>query len=152
MLKKIFAAILILSVFMIQPTAMAAYPKYLNGDRNYIMFDGHMGGARYLIRNSRNVEGEDPPAYIISVDWVVVPNADRGSTKISQRYHTVFGYNTNTRQAFTISNDGKFNQLNPNASRAEGSALVAAAEITFYLASDGVKFFGIFPDSFYPDL
>ena len=151
MLKKFFAAILVVSLLMIESTALAAYPKYLGGDRNYILFDGHMGGARYLVRNSVQVVGDDSYAIVLSADWVAVGDADRGGTKISGRYNCRFGYQWSKGKAFNITS-GKWNPVNPNMSRAAGGAFAGAAEIAFYLASNGKKFFGTYSDSFYPDL
>ncbi len=151
MLRKIFSTILIVSLLMIESSAMAAYPKYLNGDRNYILFDGHQGVGRYLIRNSLKYLGDDP-VYAVSIDWVSVNNADRGSTQISGGRNTYrFGYSVNPKKAYNLT-DGRMNPITPTTTRAMGAATVAAAEMTFYLASSGKKFFGIFSDSFYPDL
>lgn len=152
MLKKIFVAILIAALFMIQSTTSAqSYPKYLNGDKNYILFDGYQGDARYLIRNSLNVR-DDYPVLTASIDWVIVPDAYNGAINVTAKYHSTFVYNRDTWQLFAVAPNGNKQQLDKNAGRAEGSALVSAAEITFFLASGGEKFFGLFPDDFYPDL
>ena len=152
MLKKIFAAILVVSLLMIQSTAMAAYPKYLNGDRNYILFDGHMGGGRFIVINSLKVEADQYPAAILSVEYVIVRDADRGGTTITSRDKMYFGYNRKTREAFLIKGKNDFLPLNPRSSRAMGSGFAAGAEIAFYLATSGEKFFGSYPAEFYPSL
>ena len=150
--KKILAVILGLSLFVIHAAATATlYPKYLDGDRNYILFDGYQGVGRYLVRDSLKVKVDAPPAYVISVDWVTVNDADRGSGAISPgKMHTVLAFNTDTRKIFTLVN-GKPNLLKRNASRAEGEALLTLAEFVFYLTT-GKKFYGDAPDEFYPDL
>lgn len=60
-----------------------SYPVYLNGDRNYILCDAYKETAWYLDRSSLNVQKYDPPQYIIAVNVVTVPDADRGGTDIS---------------------------------------------------------------------
>ena len=149
---KAAAAIVILSVILIQSAASATvYPKYLDGDRNYILFDGFQGVGRYLVRDSLKVKVDAPPAYVIAVDWVSVNDADRNSTAISPgKMHTVLAFNTDTRQLFTLVK-GKLNPLKRDATRAEGEALVRLAEIVFCLTT-GEKFYGDLSDEFYPDL
>lgn len=155
MLKKIFAAVLVLSLFLIESTATAGgYQKYLGGDRNYIIFDGHQGVARYIVRNSLKVETFAEPSCIISIDWVTVPDAYNGSTRIANRQKAYFGYTWKQgepRKIFTINLQTKeMTHLPRNVSRAGGEAMMKAAEMTFYLVT-GQKFYG-FSDSFYPDL
>ena len=156
MLKKFFTAVLVLSIFLIQSTAMAGgYQKYLNGDRNYILYDGHQGGARYVVRDSLKVETFSAPSCILSVDWVTVPDAYNGSTRIANRQKSYFGYTWKQgeqRKIFAINVQTKeMRHLPRNVTRAMGEAAMKAAEMAYYLATSGEKFYG-FPDSFYPDL
>ena len=151
MLKKIFATVLVLSIFLIQSSAMAGgYQQYLNGDRNYILFDGHQGGARYAVRNSLNIEKYAPPNYVISIDWVYVPDAYNGSTQNTRRNTSRFGYDWDTRKFYTINDKGEWKLLDPQGSRASGAAFAGEAEIAFYLAY-GMKFCGQYNNDFYPD-
>ena len=48
MVRKIFSALLMLSVMLAGSVALADYQKYLGGDRNYILFDGIQGVGRYV--------------------------------------------------------------------------------------------------------
>ena len=64
--------ILLLSLFLFlamttSPTTFANYPTYLNGDRNFILVDGHMGVAWYVDRSSLKVNQYLPPHYIIMI-------------------------------------------------------------------------------------
>ncbi len=71
------------------------YPIYLNGDPNYILVDGQMGGAWYLVRNSVNEQpftpGKKSPTKI-DVDIVEVPNANTGATNITKTLHYTFTF------------------------------------------------------------
>ncbi|WP_196599620.1 hypothetical protein [Pectinatus frisingensis] len=79
-MRKIAAAFVGVVMMMLASVAFA-YPAHLNDDPNYILCDGHMGGAYYVDRSSLVVEQYKPPVYIIAVNVVSVPDADRGKTK-----------------------------------------------------------------------
>ena len=153
MLKKFFTTVLVLSNFLIQSTAMAGgYQKYLNGDRNYILYDGHQGAGRYVVRNSLAVLADEYPMALIGIESVIVPNAYDGSIKISSRNKLCFAYDREARKIYSVNVQTRETKyLPPNVSRAMGEAAMKAAEIAYYLATSGKKFYG-FPDSFYPDL
>ena len=140
MLKKIFATVFVLSIFLIQSSAMAGgYQKYLNGDRNYILYDGHMGTAWYVVRGSLRVEAAQ------------VNNAYDGATTVTSQIRLFFVYDRDKRKAVWIKSPDDYLVLKRDASRAGGSAMVKAAEMAYYLATSGEKFFG-FSSDFYPDL
>lgn len=61
-----------------------SYPVYLNEDRNYILCDAYKETAWYLDRSSLNVQKYDPPQYIIAVNVVTVPDADRGGRILTE--------------------------------------------------------------------
>ena len=151
MSRNFFAAIVVVSLLLIQSTASADYPKYLNGDRNYIMFDGHLGDGRYIVRNSLRVEADNYPYLRLSIDWVVVPRAYYGSTEIvggRQSFH--LAYDRNARKIYHVNpQTGDEHYLPRNVSRTGGSSAMYAAEMAFYLVT-GEKFYG-FSDEFYPD-
>ena len=151
MLKKIFAVILVMSLIALQSTAMAdGYQKYLNGDRNYILFDGHQGVGRYLIRSSLRVEAKEYPYVLLSIDWVTVPRAWYGDNSIKSRDKFFFAYDLKVRKIYIVNPQTKETRYLPrDVSRAGGEGAMKAAEITFYLAS-GEKFYG-FSDDFYPE-
>ena len=150
MSRNFFAVLLTLSLLLIQSAASAAYRKYLNGDRNYIMFDGHQGIARYVVRNTLEVVADEYPRAILAIDWVIVPRAYDGDNTISARYKYCFAYDRDARKIYNVDiKTGDFHYLPRDVSRGGGAATMYAAEIAFYLAS-GEKFYG-FSDEFYPD-
>lgn len=81
------------------------YPIYLNGDPNYILVDGQMGGAWYLVRNTITekplVPGKESPTGI-DVDVVEVPDANNGATNITKTRHYTFTFQ-NENFAGTVS-------------------------------------------------
>ena len=59
---KRFCLLLIgLFVFSLSAVGFANYPMYLNGDRDLILCDGHMGTAWYVDRTSLVVQKYEPP-------------------------------------------------------------------------------------------
>ena len=148
--KNFFAAIVVVSLMLIQSTASAGYQKYLNGDRNYIMFDGYQGVARYVVRNSLKVEAEKYPYALLSIDWAIVPRAYDGDNTVSSRGKFLFAYERNERKIYSVNpQTQELKYLPRDVSRAMGEAAMKAAEIAFYLAS-GEKFYG-FSNDFYPE-
>lgn len=143
MLRKIFAVTLVLSVMLAGSVSFAAYPKNLNGDSNYILFDGIHGVGRYVYAPSLSADEYAPPRYVISIDWVSAQ--DR---KISNGQRVTFGYDWNAKKISFVRDNGDWSEINPDGSRAEGSAFIAAAEIAFCLAYNQ-KFLGTYPDDFY---
>lgn len=128
------------------------YPDYLNGDSNYILCDGHMGYAWYVDRSSLTVQKYEPPQYIIAVNVVTVPNADRGNTAISEVKTYRFFYNSDLGQMYVDSQlNDNWRYLNPRGCWAETGIVMPAGEIAFALAYN-MKFYGSyagFSDSFY---
>ncbi|MBR2178994.1 MAG: hypothetical protein IJ862_01170 [Selenomonadaceae bacterium] len=153
-MKNLVSLIMLLSIMLIgATTAFADYPKYLGGDRNYIFFDGHQGIGRYVDKKSLNVEWYKPPRYIIAIDCVSVPDADRDATAINGRYRERFNYDWARGIIYRI-NDGTLKGIagkwwdSTEVSRAKDGAFAPAAEIAFGLAYN-MKFLEIYPADFY---
>ena len=149
MSEKLFAAIVVTVLLVIQSTVSAGgYQKFLNGDANCILFDGHQGVARYDVKDTLKVDAQNP--YTLSIDWVTVPRAWDGDNTVTARDKFCFVYDCDARKIFVVNpKTGERRYLSPNVSRAEGFAAMCAAELAFYLAT-GEKFYG-FADEFYPD-
>lgn len=111
------------------------YPVFLNGDPNYILVDGHMGGAWYLIRNSvqRNESRKGPNEWDIACDVVSVGDADKGNTTIGKSHHYVFRFNEPTRTAGTIGDYG-VRYFNYNGPRSETMVINGAGAMAYYIA------------------
>ena len=149
MSRNFFAAIVVVTLLLIQSAASAGYQKYLNGDRNYVLFDGYQGVARYVVRDTLKIEAQNP--YTLSIDWVTVSPAFDGGDTISERDNFCFAYDRAARKIFVVDTKTDERRYLPrDVSRAEGAMSIQAAEIAFYL-STGEKFFGDFSDEFYPD-
>ena len=118
------------------------YPKYLGGDTNFILVDGHMGTAWYVDKSSLNVQMYEPPQYIIAINVCTVNNADRGNTEISNVQTMRFLYNYDLRRMYidrhTGSDDWRY--LNPRGSWAETGVSMPAGEKAFELAY-GIEFY-----------
>ncbi len=132
-----------------------AYPAHLNGDSNYILCAGHMGGGYYVDRSSLVVKQYKPPVYIIAVDVVSVPDADSSKTKISavKTYHFMYRYDQRNMYVpmEDPNSDLDWRYLKPNGTYAETGVAMPAGEIAFYLAYN-MRFYGEragFKDSFY---
>ena len=57
-----------------------AYPVYLNGNPDYVLVYGHMGVAYYAVKSSFHYK---PGTKFKVIKVVTVPDADKGSTKIT---------------------------------------------------------------------
>ena len=74
-MKRIAVLFLGLFVFAASSVAFANYPTYLNGNRDLILCDGHMGMGYYVDRTSLVVQKYEPPQYIIAVNVVTAVSA-----------------------------------------------------------------------------
>lgn len=143
-MKKLCMAFIIACITMLSSVAFAndLYPDHLNGNSNYILCDGHMGYAWYVDRSSLNVQKYAPPQYIIAVNVVEVPNADRGYTAISNVKTYRFFYNSDLVQMYVDYNlNDNWKYLDPKGSWAETGIAMPAGEIAFALAYN-YKFYG----------
>ena len=153
-MKKIISTLVGVMMMLLASVAFA-YPAHLNDDPNYILCDGHMGGAYYVDRSSLVVEQYKPPVYIIAVNVVSVPDADKGKTKISnvKTYHFMYRYDQRNMYIpmEDPNSDLDWRYLKPNGTYAETGVAMPAGEIAFYLAYN-MRFYGEkgdFKDSFY---
>ena len=136
-------------MMMISTAFASPYPDHLNGDPNYILCDGHMGVAWYVDRSSLNVQKYAPPQYIIAVNVVTVPDADKGSTAISQVKTYRFFYNSDLVRMYVDRNlNDNWSYLDPNGSWAQTGIIMPTGEIAFALAYN-YKFYGKYDDAFY---
>ena len=139
-MRKKFSFFLAMCILLFSSVAMADYPEYLGGDKNYVLFDGIQGLGRYFDKKTLNVEKYAPPSYIIAIDYVSVKDADRGNTKISDRRRIRFAYDWNSKRIYSIGNDGSWNFLDPDGSRADGCYFALGADLVFQMAYN-MKFY-----------
>lgn len=129
-------------------------PTYLDAEKNYILFAdlGGQGAGLYVDRKSVNVIQKDWSGYIISIDEVQVPDADKGKTQIANRYTHHYSYNTEKKVVMRfIDEEDKWVRVNPSITNPEDENFTydaRIAEIAFYLAT-GKKFYGTFDKDFY---
>lgn len=126
-----------------------SYPVYLNEDRNYILCDAYKETAWYLDRSSLNVQKYDPPQYIIAVNVVTVPDADRGGTDINGVRTFRFFYNYELKRMYVdLSLTDAWRYLDPNGDWAATDISLPVGELSFALAYN-MKFYDSYDDSFY---
>ena len=148
-MKKLVISFMAVFMMMMSTTFASPYPDHLNGDPNYILCDGHMGVAWYVDRSSLNVQKYAPPQYIIAVNVVTVPDADKGSTAISQVKTYRFFYNSDLVRMYLDRNlNDDWSYIDPNGSWAQTGIIMPTGEIAFALAYN-YKFYGNFGDEFY---
>lgn len=153
MVKKLFLMCVCVAILMFCSIALANYPKYLNGDTNYVLVDGHMGNAYYVDKSSLVVQKYDPPQYIIAVNVVTANSAyddakdfyERGGQgKIIDTHVYRFFYNWDrTEMYWDNTGHNGWQYLSPNASWAETRIKMPAGEMAFYLAYN-MKFYGTY--------
>jgi hypothetical protein len=149
-MKRILMLLLGLLVFAVSGVAFANYPMYLNGDRNFIRCDGHMGTAWYVDRSSLVVQEYEPPQYIIAVDVVTARSAvgneddfySGGSGMVTDVRTMRFLYDWDACAMYAW-NDAEMDwyYLPPTGSWAETGISMPAGEIAFALAYR-MKFYG----------
>lgn len=148
-MKRLFLLLAVLFLFAFAPSAFANYPTYLNGDRDFIRCDGHMGTAWYVDRTSLVVEEYSPPQYIIAVNVVTARSAigdeddfySGGSGTIVDVRTMRFRYDWELRQMYAETNAAAWQLLPPTGSWAETGIAMPAGEIAFYLAYR-MRFYG----------
>lgn len=149
-MKKTISMIICIILFSFASIANADYPTYLNGDRNLIFCDGHMGTAWYVDRRTLVVQKYEPPQYIIAINLVTAQSAygnvvnfyDNGKGKITNVQTIRFFYNWDLREMYvdrTGTDEWKY--LLPHGSWAETGIFQPAGETAFYLAYK-MKFYG----------
>ena len=74
-MKRIIMLLVGISMLVLPAAVSANYPMYLNGDRNFIRCDGHMGTAWYVDRTSLVVQKYEPSQYIIAVNVLTARSA-----------------------------------------------------------------------------
>jgi len=137
-MRKIVCLLVSVFILTLSSATFAAngYPDYLNGDKNYILYGGRMGSYKYLVRNSVNVRKYAPPEYIIEIESVTVPDADRGKTEIAERNIYRFKYDYNKRDMYIQTGYDEWLYLNPDETSTAKGMLDAKAlgELAFYIA------------------
>ena len=134
-------------------TSFANYPTHLNGDKNYILVDGHMGVAWYVDRSSLKVKQYLPPHYIITIEVVSAESAindannfysgGRGVITGRKLYH--FAYHWDSKHMYL--GDGSYygsadwEYIDPRGSWADTGIIMPAGEMAFALAYN-MKFYG----------
>ena len=147
-MKRIIMLLVGISMLVLPAAVSANYPMYLNGDRNFIRCDGHMGTAWYVDASSLNVLRYEPPEYVIAVDVVTARSAVgdeddfySGGRGVMTDVRTMcFAYNWDDRAMYVKDGDG-WHFLLPTGSWAETGITMPAGEIAFYLAYR-MKFYG----------
>ena len=143
-MKKMIGVFMTIFLMLFSSAALAynPYPIYLDGDHNFILCDGHMGGAWYVDRSSLIVQKYEPPQYIIAVNIVSVDQADAGNTSISNVRTYRFFYNYDSRKMYVdVKGNSNWRYLDPQGSWAETGVTMPAGEIAFALAYN-LKFYG----------
>ena len=151
MKKILFLLLFLFLAVTTSPTTFANYPAYLNGDRNFILVDGHMGTAWYVDRSSLAVQSYNPPSYIIAVNVISAQsaiddvqdfyNGGEGAAIGIKTYR--FSYDWDSRSMYVDRGYQGWEYLNPWGCWAETGIRMPAGEMAFALAY-GLRFYGKF--------
>ncbi len=107
-----------------------SYPVYLNGDPNYILVDGHMGSAWYIIKNSVRREQDSPGTWHIQCQVVSATETGKTSSGSPMSYTFFFDENKGTG---AIAQKGLL-FFNYNGPRSETMVVNGAAAMAYYIA------------------
>ena len=152
-MKRMAVMLIGLFVLALPVVTSANYATYLNGDRNFILCDGHMGTAWYVDSSSLVVQRYEPPQYVIAVNVVTARSAvgdeddfysgGRGVMTDVRTMRFLYDWDACAMYAW---NDAEMDwyYLPPGGSWAETGITMPAGEIAFYLAYH-MKFYGSKP-------
>lgn len=148
--KILFLPLFLLFALIASPSVHANYPTYLNGGRNFILVDGHMG-AWYVERSSLVVQSYNPPNYIIAVNVIYAHSAIDDVQDFYNGGEGVavgitiyrFSYDWDSRKMYVDNGSQEWEYLNPWGCWAETGIRMPAGEMAFALAY-GLKFYGEF--------
>ena len=152
-MKRMAVMLIGLFVLALPVVTSANYATYLNGDRNFILCDGHMGTAWYVDSSSLVVQRYEPPQYVIAVNVVTARSAvgdeddfysgGRGVMTDVRTMRFLYDWDACAMYAW---NDAEMDwyYLPPGGSWAETGIVMPAGEIAFYLAYH-MKFYGSKP-------
>jgi len=135
-MKKLLTSIMVVMVMLfglaiVQPEQTiqqaSAYDRYLNGDTNYKLINGHMDTAIYLDISSVTVKMNDPHQIYLWAQNEVTVATNRGNAIIDTRTKWYSWYNDGSDSGqFAWSSNGKnwnvfrLDDLGPNESTAAG--------------------------------
>ena len=134
----------------------AGAPTFID-NKNFILFAdlGIHGAALYVDRKSVNLIQHDDGGCIISIDEVQIPDANFGSTTVSNRFTHHYSFNTLKNVALRfIPETDNWVKINPSITNPDDPNFTydaTIAEIAYYLTF-GKKFFHTFDDNFYVNL
>lgn len=123
------------------------YPVYLNGDPNYILVDGHMGSAWYIVKSSVKREEISPNQWHIYCD--IVSATETGNVSSDKPGGYTFFFDERNRGA-GIAQKG-LRLFNYNGPRSETMVINGAGAMAYYIAM-GKKWpeFGFSDDVYSP--
>ena len=123
-MKKFFALVsfvaLILSTTAVNAAYLdgnAEYPKYLDGDKVYVLCGMHAGTTWYVNRKSIDVTRFDPPCFQLAVEVAVVPRAGDGDLTAKYMRNEYF-YDWTARKMYAV-RDGEKIFIAPYGTTAE---------------------------------
>lgn len=106
------------------------YPVYLNGDPNYILVDGHMGSAWYIVKSSVKREEISPNQWHIYCDIVSATETGKVSSEKPMGY--TFFFDERGRSAGVAHKGLSF--FNYNGPRSETMVINGAGAMAYYIA------------------
>ena len=124
------------------------YPVYLNGNPDYVLVYGHMGVAYYAVKSSFHYK---PGTKFRVIKVVTVPDADKGSTKISSEAEFNYWFN-DIGIEYWLNNNKERYLATLNGSGVQNAVAFTAYKVTQYITSGKVPSDGQLPQAFYDRL
>lgn len=124
------------------------YPVYLNGDPDYVLVYCHMGTAYYVVKSSFHYK---PGTKFRVIKVVTVPDADKGSTKISSEAEFNYWFN-DIGIEYWLNNNKERYLATLNGSGVQNAVAFTAYKVTQYITSGKVPSDGQLPQAFYDRL
>ena len=124
------------------------YPVYLNGNPDYVLVYGHMGVAYYAVKSSFHYK---PGTKFRVIKVVTVPDADKGSTKITSETEFNYWFN-DIGIEYWLNNNKERYLATPDGSGVQNAVAFTAYKVTQYITSGKVPSDGQLPQAFYDRL
>ena len=128
-----------LSIIILNFSSSAfAYEKYLNGNKNFILVDGHMGYGFYLVKDSIKISSQSNKYELFVSAKIVV--ADERTKEIKDSYDKDYRYDLLANKMYSMNKYLSYEYVPKTGSWAETGVVLPAGNLIFQILK-GRKFY-----------
>lgn len=128
-----------LSIIILNFSSSAfAYEKYLNGNKNFILVDGHMGYGFYLVKDSIKISSQSNKYELKA--WAKICVAEERTKKITDSYDKYYKYDLLANKMYVQNKYGVYEYVPTTGSWAETGVILPTGNLIFQILK-GKKFY-----------